>query len=62
MQDSLIHCPQGHKYGVVDSRTLLMGGLETMRRKRKCPTCGHKLVTIELPEIVAKEVLQEDDA
>ena len=61
MQDSLIHCPSGHKYGVVDSRPLFLGGLETVLRKRKCHTCGHRTATIEMPETVAREVLSEDD-
>ena len=57
VEESLIHCDCGAKFGVINSRVWVLGGLQTMWRQRKCPSCGAKKNSLELDEALAKDVL-----
>ena len=60
MDDNMITCTCGKRLAIVDSRFTILGELTTMRRLRKCKSCGGKFYTIEIPEEIAKEIYLED--
>jgi transcriptional regulator NrdR family protein len=60
MQSNLILCRCGKKLTVVESRQRTIGGVHTIWRRKKCPEHGGRITTLELDELIALEVLQDD--
>lgn len=60
MKDTLTHCKCGRRLTVIESRRRVIGGVQTVWRRKKCPEHGGRLTTIELDEALALEVLQDD--
>gem|GEM_PF-4233636 len=55
-------CPEcgAKKTRVLESRPVVTGVLSSSRRRRRCLRCGHTYATIEVPEVVAKEVFTDE--
>lgn len=54
---SLSHCQCGQKFGVTETRTMTVNGVQTIWRRRKCHTCGTALKTVEIIEAAGLEFL-----
>lgn len=57
--ESFTHCC-GSKLNVMESRIHIIGGTQTVWRRKKCKSCGAKVTTLELCESIGLEVLEED--
>mgnify|MGYP001081423665 CR=1 FL=1 len=46
---SVVTCPKdGSKLQVKDTRTLHRFGFETVQRRRTCPCCDYRMLTVEI--------------
>lgn len=57
---NLLRCPENHLMKVIDSRKQVIGETVTVYRRRRCPTCGYKHSTAEIPLGLAREVLSDE--
>lgn len=60
---NLLHCtkcPGGHKTDVVESRRRTYGDTITVLRVRRCPVCGVRHRTVEVPAEMAADLFEDD--
>lgn len=58
---SLTHCKCGRRLTVMESRNQVIGGTQTVWRRRKCAECGGRSTTLEIDEATALKVLKHDE-
>lgn len=52
-------CGTPDKAKVMETRELILGGMKTVWRRKKCLSCGSLYKTAEIPLELAREVLEE---
>ncbi len=59
--DTVSYCPKCEtKMSAVDSRQHSAFGFQTIKRRRKCPTCDFRASTVEVPIDLAKDIFSEE--